>query len=108
MVVNNKTMFNLSSGFQIPAIGLGTSVTPTFKPFLSNLLIFSQFSTTSEAPDPAEVENTVKISLQLGYRHVDCAPVYQNEAAVGRGIKASGIPRGEIFVRPPPVIILLL
>ncbi|KAL2072370.1 hypothetical protein VTL71DRAFT_11713 [Oculimacula yallundae] len=71
----------LSSGFCMPLIGLGTS-----------------FSTTSDAPDPVEVENTVKLALEIGYRHVDCAPVYQNEVAVGRGIKASGIPRKELFI----------
>lgn len=43
----------------------------------------------------------MKIALQAGYRHIDCAPAYQNEAAVGRGIKASGIPREEIFVGIP-------
>jgi diketogulonate reductase-like aldo/keto reductase len=61
----------------------------------------SSFSTDSLPPDQAEVENTVEIALEAGYRHIDCAPVYQNEAAVGRGIKASGIPREDIFVRTP-------
>ena len=41
----------------------------------------------------------MKLALQIGYRHIDCAPVYQNEEAVGRGIKASGVPREELFVR---------
>lgn len=46
-----------------------------------------------------DVENAVKLALQSGYRHIDAAAVYENEASVGKGIKASGVPRGEIFVR---------
>ncbi|KAG4431059.1 hypothetical protein IFR05_013451 [Cadophora sp. M221] len=61
----SKPTVTLSSGFHMPVIGLGTS-----------------FSTTFEAPDPIEVENTVRVALQLGYRHIDCAPVYQNEASI--------------------------
>ncbi|KAH7310201.1 NADP-dependent oxidoreductase domain-containing protein [Rhexocercosporidium sp. MPI-PUGE-AT-0058] len=65
----------------MPVIGLGTS-----------------FSYTDEAPDPVEVESTVNHALEIGYRHIDCGPVYQNEAAVDRGIKASGISRDELFI----------
>jgi len=65
----------------MPVIGFGTS-----------------FSTTELPPDQAEVENAVKIALQTGYRHLDCAAVYQDEAAAGRAIKASGLPRGDIFI----------
>jgi hypothetical protein len=100
MSVRNR-MITLSSGFQMPVIGLGTSVSYLSHSCRFSLLIFFSFSTDSLAPDQAEVEKTVKIALEAGYRHIDCAPVYQNEAAVGRGIKASGIPRGDIFVRLP-------
>ena len=55
-----------------------------------------------------EVENAVKTALQIGYRHLDCAPVYDNEIAVGKGIKASGIPREEIFVRKHMLLHLAL
>lgn len=55
-------------------------------------------SQTGEEPDPIEVEETVKTALGLGYRHIDCAPVYDNEIAVGKGIAASEIPRSELFV----------
>ncbi len=83
----------------MPVLGLGTSVNPSHTVLRFAILTKSfQFSYTAEAPDPTEVENTVKVALQLGYRHIDCAPVYQDEAAVGRGIKASGIPREELFV----------
>jgi 2,5-diketo-D-gluconate reductase B len=37
-------------------------------------------------------------ALKLGYRHIDTAQGYENEEAVGEGIRASGIPRREIFV----------
>lgn len=37
-------------------------------------------------------------ALRLGYRHVDTARKYGNERAVGEGIRASGVPRGEVFV----------
>lgn len=37
-------------------------------------------------------------ALEAGYRHIDTAAAYRNEAAVGRAIKESGVPREEIFV----------
>lgn len=37
-------------------------------------------------------------ALALGYRHVDTAAAYDNEEAVGAGLRASGVPRDEIFV----------
>jgi diketogulonate reductase-like aldo/keto reductase len=37
-------------------------------------------------------------ALRLGYRHIDTAQGYENEAAVGHGIRASGVPRDDIFV----------
>uniref|UniRef100_A0A7S0FMW8 NADP-dependent oxidoreductase domain-containing protein n=1 Tax=Pyrodinium bahamense TaxID=73915 RepID=A0A7S0FMW8_9DINO len=45
-----------------------------------------------------ECYNAVKWALELGYRLIDTAEVYQNEAEVGRAIRDSGIPRKEIFV----------
>ena len=50
------------------------------------------------AKDGAEVENAVKVAIENGYRLIDTAAVYQNEAGVGNGIKASGVPRDELFV----------
>lgn len=46
----------------------------------------------------AETEHAVSTALELGYRLIDTAASYGNEAAVGRAIAASGIPRAEIFV----------
>ncbi len=46
----------------------------------------------------AETEHAVSAALEMGYRLIDTAAVYGNEAAVGRAIAASGIPRAELFV----------
>lgn len=40
----------------------------------------------------------VTAALELGYRHIDTAQVYENEAEVGRAITASGVDRDEIFL----------
>jgi hypothetical protein len=45
-----------------------------------------------------DTEKAVLAALKAGYRLLDTAAVYGNEAGVGRAIKASGIPREEIFV----------
>ncbi|RAK80609.1 aldo/keto reductase family protein [Aspergillus fijiensis CBS 313.89] len=66
--------FKLNSGYEIPAVGLGT--------WLSK---------------PHEVEDAVEVALRTGYRHIDGAPVYRNENEVGRGWRKSGVPREQIF-----------
>ncbi|EMP57269.1 2,5-diketo-D-gluconic acid reductase B [Marinobacter santoriniensis NKSG1] len=45
-----------------------------------------------------DARDAVKSALSLGYRHIDTAQMYDNEAAVGDGITSSGIPRREIFL----------
>ncbi|KAJ5106826.1 hypothetical protein N7456_003501 [Penicillium angulare] len=65
----------LSSGYSMPAIGLGTWQSKDY-----------------------EVRDAVKTALESGYRHIDAAAVYGNEKQVGDGIKASGVPRGDIFL----------
>lgn len=45
-----------------------------------------------------ETEKAVLSALEQGYRLLDTAAIYGNEAGVGRAIKASGIPREEIFI----------
>src|SRR3954466_15506040 len=62
-------------GAQIPALGFGTS------PMTGGL-----------AP------NTVVAALHAGYRHIDTARKYGTERAVGEAMRASGVPRGDIFV----------
>lgn len=46
----------------------------------------------------SDTEHAVSTALELGYRLIDTAAVYGNEAAVGRAIAKSGIPRAEVFV----------
>ncbi len=48
--------------------------------------------------DPAECEKSVLDAIETGYRLIDTAASYENEEAVGRAIKKSGVPREEIFV----------
>jgi 2,5-diketo-D-gluconate reductase B len=62
-------------GAQIPALGFGTS------PMTGGL-----------TPD------TVVAALHAGYRHIDTARKYGTERAVGEAMRASGVPRGEIFL----------
>ena len=45
-----------------------------------------------------DARDAVKSALSLGYRHIDTAQMYGNEAEVGDGITSSGIPRREIFL----------
>ncbi|KAJ3119600.1 hypothetical protein HK098_005306 [Nowakowskiella sp. JEL0407] len=45
-----------------------------------------------------DVVDAVRSALQLGYRHIDTAQLYENEEEVGQGIRESGVPRSEIFV----------
>lgn len=45
-----------------------------------------------------EVIDSVKTALEVGYRAIDTAALYENEEGVGKAIKESGIPRKEIFV----------
>jgi 2,5-diketo-D-gluconate reductase A len=48
--------------------------------------------------DDAIVSDVVASAFETGYRHIDTAAIYGNEAGVGRAIAASGIPRDELFV----------
>jgi 2,5-diketo-D-gluconate reductase B len=48
--------------------------------------------------EPPQCEKVVREALAMGYRHVDTAQTYGNEADVGRAIAASGIGRDELFV----------
>lgn len=74
-----------------------TSTTPTVT--LNNgvdmpLLGFGVF----QVPDPAECERSVRDALDVGYRLLDTAASYGNEAPVGAAIRGSGIDRADIFV----------
>ncbi|BDZ50244.1 hypothetical protein GCM10025867_24850 [Frondihabitans sucicola] len=47
---------------------------------------------------PDDAQAAVEAALEVGYRHIDTAAAYNNESGVGAGIRASGVPRDEIFV----------
>ncbi|CAH1659578.1 methylglyoxal reductase DkgB [Hyphomicrobiales bacterium] len=64
-----------ANGARIPALGFGTFRMP--------------------GPDTLRMVPHV---LRLGYRHIDTAQIYGNEAEVGEGIAASGVARGDIFL----------
>src|SRR3954464_6781764 len=51
-----------------------------------------------QVPDGPECENAVREALEAGYHHIDTAQAYGNEASVGRGIRASGVPRDDVFI----------
>lgn len=51
-----------------------------------------------EIPDGSRTEDAVRWALEAGYRHVDTAQAYGNEASVGRALRAGGVPREEVFV----------
>jgi diketogulonate reductase-like aldo/keto reductase len=51
-----------------------------------------------QVPDGPECENAVRWALEAGYRHIDTAQAYGNEASVGRALAASGVPRDEVHV----------
>ncbi|HEX2502502.1 MAG TPA: aldo/keto reductase [Miltoncostaeaceae bacterium] len=45
-----------------------------------------------------ETEQAVLWAMEAGYRHIDTAAAYGNEEGVGRGLRASGLPREDVFV----------
>jgi 2,5-diketo-D-gluconate reductase A len=47
---------------------------------------------------PDETAKTVLNALEVGYRHIDTAQMYENEAGVGEAITSSGIPRDELYI----------
>lgn len=48
--------------------------------------------------DPAECARCVKDAIDAGYRSIDTAQAYYNEKGVGQAVKASGVPREELFI----------
>ncbi len=48
--------------------------------------------------DPAQCERSVVEAIQTGYRHIDTAASYQNEEAVRRGIRQSGVAREQLVI----------
>ncbi|MFC8351023.1 aldo/keto reductase [Streptomyces sp. NPDC057280] len=73
--MSNHPVHTLNDGTRFPAIGLGTWPL-----------------------DDADAERAVTEALRLGYRLVDTATNYRNEAGVGLGVARSGVPREEVVV----------
>ena len=65
----------LNNGVEIPQLGFGVFKVP-----------------------PAQTEDVTRTALEIGYRHVDTAQMYGNEAGVGRAVRAAGLARDEVFV----------
>ena len=74
-MILNET-FTLSNGVKIPKIGLGTW----------------------QIPDGEDTYNSVMFALKNGYRHIDTAKAYGNEASVGKAVRDFGIAREEVFI----------
>lgn len=74
--MNQIPDITLNNGITIPQFGLGVW----------------------QAEEGEEVENAVRAALENGYRLIDTAAAYGNEAGVGRAIKSSGIAREDIFI----------
>ena len=53
---------------------------------------------TWENEDPDQCAESVRTALETGYRHVDTAQIYNNEAAVGEGIAAADVDREDVFL----------
>ena len=68
--------FTLANGVQIPCVGYGTWQTP----------------------NGGVTAACVRNAIAAGYRHVDTAFIYGNEQEVGQGVRASGVPRRELFL----------
>ncbi|MGW5187839.1 aldo/keto reductase [Kribbella sp. NPDC004138] len=68
-------MITLNNGVRIPQRGFGVFQVP-----------------------PGDTQAAVEQALEIGYRHIDTAAAYNNEAGVGAAVRASGLPRDELFV----------
>jgi methylglyoxal/glyoxal reductase len=78
-----KSIITLNNGVKIPQLGFGTALIGAGHP--------------SKIDEGFNIEVILK-AITAGYRHFDTASNYCNEAAVGKAIRQSGIPREEFFI----------
>ncbi len=76
MLTGITATIELANGVTMPRLGLGTY----------------------KSAEGGDVEGAVTTALQLGYRRIDTASLYGNEAGIGVAIATSGVPRGDIFL----------
>lgn len=76
MELDINSTITLNNGTRMPRLGLGVY----------------------QIPDGAQTEQAVAWALEDGYRHIDTAKLYKNEASVGKAVRESGIPREQIWV----------
>jgi len=74
--LNIQSTVKLNSDVRMPILGLGVY----------------------QSPPGRVTRNAVNLALRVGYRHVDTARIYGNEADVGAAVRESGVPRGDLFV----------
>ncbi len=75
-LTSNQPTAELADGGRLPMLGLGVW----------------------QIPDGPECANAVRWALELGYRHIDTAQAYGNEASVGEGLRAGGVGRDEVYL----------
>ncbi len=73
--MTSQPFTTLSNGLRMPLLGLG---------------VYEMYNT--------EAEEAVLAALEIGYRLIDTAAMYNNETEIGNAIRRSGLPRNEIFV----------
>ena len=72
----DREVRELADGNRIPLLGLGVW----------------------QVPDGSDCVNAVRWALELGYRHIDTAQAYGNEASVGQALRESGVSREDVFL----------
>ncbi|REK64002.1 MAG: aldo/keto reductase [Cohnella sp.] len=76
MTVSIQDYAVLNNGVKMPRLGLGVW----------------------KVTDPGDVERAIHAAVQTGYRSIDTASFYKNEAEVGQAIRSCGVPREELFI----------
>jgi len=75
MITKTKETTTLENGVEMPLLGLGTYLA-----------------------EPGEVEGAIQSALEIGYRSIDTATLYQNEESIGNALKEASVSREDIFL----------